>query len=153
MSITTAGKDAIRVDMAFWVPGLLLVTVVGLVGWLWRWWFWTATRPDKICRRAAVVVFVVAVALAAAHEWAIGKFDRPDVLFAWPSALALFGAFCMLFPVWKALLLFVANYSGTYFTLSLMWLPFWDRQQNLWVKTGLVSSVEVRFLRHDRANE
>jgi hypothetical protein len=30
---------------------------------------------------------------------------------------------------------------------------FLDRQQNLWVKTGLVSSVEVRFLRHDRANE
>jgi hypothetical protein len=31
--------------------------------------------------------------------------------------------------------------------------PKSDRQQNLWVKMGLVSSVEVRFLRHDRANE
>jgi hypothetical protein len=28
-----------------------------------------------------------------------------------------------------------------------------DRQQNLWVKMELVSSVDVRFLRHDRANE
>jgi hypothetical protein len=30
---------------------------------------------------------------------------------------------------------------------------FLDRQQNLWVKMELVSSVDVRFLRHDRANE
>jgi hypothetical protein len=28
-----------------------------------------------------------------------------------------------------------------------------DHQQNLWVKTELVSAVDVRFLRYDRANE
>ncbi len=33
------------------------------------------------------------------------------------------------------------------------YLERWVRQQNSWVRTGLVSTVEVRFLRHDRANE
>ncbi|MBN2577659.1 MAG: hypothetical protein JXB10_01615, partial [Pirellulales bacterium] len=28
-----------------------------------------------------------------------------------------------------------------------------DRQQNSWVKMELVSTVDARFLRHDRANE
>ena len=28
-----------------------------------------------------------------------------------------------------------------------------DRHQNLWAQIGVVSSSDVRFLRHDRANE